>query len=74
MPKSLPEPAATQEFIRNQFKGSSRVKGREPERKDLLRVDQPMAKKFARENPDADIYDYEHYIKGASPDPTFDKK
>jgi hypothetical protein len=71
MPK-LPEPAASQEAFGFSAPKPSPTPGREAERKDLKRVAGPEAAQFAKENPDADIYDFQRHMK-AKADPTFDK-
>lgn len=64
----LPEPAATQEWIRETTKGNRRwiwedPRGREDAIADLARVAGKEARKFRRENPGADINDYERWQK-----------
>ena len=53
--KGLPEPARTQEAV-----GFSKPRRREraEDRRDLRRVTGPEARRFRRENPDADIHDW----------------
>lgn len=54
-PDELPEPARTQEAV-----GFSKPRHREraQDRQDLRRIPGPDARRFRRENPDADIHDY----------------
>jgi hypothetical protein len=63
----LPEPAATQEAISSAFAGMSSKRAERRSRKgdiqDLKRVPGKEARQFRRENPDADIHDWERYQK-----------
>jgi hypothetical protein len=49
------EPADTQEFIHERFAGKA---SRKKEKAALRELQDPRARRFRRENPDADIYDY----------------